>query len=227
MPDDTTLNRRAIIPIIVPPFICLADVAEVIVNTPLQLGAQNVSYAAAGAHTGEISAEMLTDIGVTYAIIGHSERRHLYHEDDSMVAKRTARALSSDLKPIICVGETLEEREQNKQFAICRTQLSNALQEIPAESARRIIIAYEPVWAIGTGKTARPEDALEMHRYLRTLLAEIYSSELAGEISILYGGSVKPENSAALLAQPDIDGALIGGASLKAESFLAIIKSAL
>ena len=216
-----------VVPVIAPPFTALWATAQEIGTSVLALAAQNVSYAERGAHTGEISPTMLSEMGVRYAIIGHSERRHVYHEDDAMVAARVARALSQNITPIICVGESLAERENGTYFAVCRQQVAAALAPLSSQDVARVCIAYEPVWAIGTGKTAQPQDAQDMHHYLRQSLAEIADSQVANAISILYGGSVTPSNSNALLVQEDIDGALVGGASLNAKSFAAIVESAL
>lgn len=213
--------------IVAPPFTALAIAQQEIASTPISLAAQNISYADSGAHTGEISPTMLADLGVTYAIVGHSERRHLYHEDNAMIADRVAQAIRNNITPIICVGETLPEREQGAHFSICDQQLTVALQKIQIHQMARVLIAYEPVWAIGTGKTASPHDAEEMHAHLRQSLSNISDQTTAESISILYGGSVKPDNSRELLAQKNIDGALIGGASLTAKSFIAIAENAL
>jgi triosephosphate isomerase len=177
---------------------------------------------AGGAFTGEISASMLCDVGVQYVILGHSERRHLFGETNAQINLKTVAALAAGLTPIVCVGEQLEQREAGKTAEVIRTQFTGSLDDITTEMAPQIVIAYEPVWAIGTGKVATPEQAEEVHADLRKLLAERYNNGIAETIRILYGGSVKPDNAAQLLARPNIDGALIGGASLKVNDFLGI-----
>jgi triosephosphate isomerase (TIM) len=176
-----------------------------------------------GPHTGEVAADMLRDIGCTYSIVGHSERRQYYFESDTMVSRKAQAALASDLIPILCVGETLAQRDQGNAERVVSGQLSGGLSGLTASDLARIIIAYEPVWAIGTGRTATPEQAQEMHAFIRRVFAEKYSEEISGAVRILYGGSVKPDNIAAIMAQGDIDGALVGGASRKAESFAQIV----
>ncbi|HCX29815.1 MAG TPA: triose-phosphate isomerase, partial [Blastocatellia bacterium] len=176
-----------------------------------------------GAHTGEVLAAMLRDVGARYVIVGHSERRQLYFETDSMVNRKCQAALASDLNVILCVGESLEQREQGIAERVVSGQLSGGLSRLTASDLDRIIVAYEPVWAIGTGRTATPEQAQEMHAFIRRVFAERYSDQAANELRILYGGSVKPDNIAGLMSQTDIDGALVGGASLKADSFAKIV----
>ena len=188
-----------------------------------QVGAQNVSDQEKGAYTGEVSAEMLESCEIDYCIVGHSERRGYYGETDKIVAAKVDKLLAHGLKPIVCVGEVLEEREANRQFDVVKTQVEGGLFHLDAENIQKIIIAYEPVWAIGTGKTATSEQAQEMHAHIRSLLAAKYGKEVADEISILYGGSCKPSNAKELFANPDVDGGLIGGASLKAKDFMGII----
>lgn len=212
---------------VAPTFTCLQDVAQVIAGSNIELSAQNIAYAPKGAYTGEISADMLKDVGCSHAIIGHSERRQYFGETDESVAKRVRAALDNDIVPIMCVGESLQERESGKTFDVVLTQLSNGLASVKREEAAKVVIAYEPVWAIGTGKTATPEQAQEVHAAIRTRLAEIFGSEIAEQIRLQYGGSVKASNARELLGQKDIDGALVGGASLKADDFAAIIKAAL
>lgn len=211
--------------IVAPAFTALAAAQQEIGSAPISLAAQNISYADSGAHTAEVSAAMLADLGVRYAIVGHSERRHLYGEDNAMVADRASHALRNNITPIVCVGERLPERENGTHFSVCAQQLTASLCKIEAAQIARVLIAYEPVWAIGTGKTASPHDAEEMHAYLRQSLAKISDQATAERVSILYGGSVKPSNSKELLAQQNIDGALVGGASLNAESFVSIVES--
>ncbi|MGX8713756.1 MAG: triose-phosphate isomerase, partial [bacterium] len=189
------------------------------------VGAQNVAAEEKGAYTGEVSAEMLESMEIDYCIVGHSERRAYYGETDKTVAAKVDRLLAHGLKPIVCVGEVLEEREAGRQLEVVKTQVENGLFHLTPEQMKEVVIAYEPVWAIGTGKTATPDQAQEIHAHIRSLLAAKYGKELADDISILYGGSCKPGNAKELFACPDIDGGLIGGASLKAEDFIAIALS--
>lgn len=212
--------------IICPPFPSLLTSHEMIKGTRLRLGAQNMSQLEGGAHTGEVSAKMLAAVGCTHVIIGHSERRQYYCETDSLVNAKTRRALQSGLVPIVCVGETLAQREQGETLQVIATQINSGLEGFTPEQASRIIIAYEPVWAIGTGKTATPEQAQQVHAGIRSLLATLFGKSTADKITIQYGGSVKPDNAAELLSRADIDGALVGGACLKAESFLSIARAA-
>lgn len=208
--------------LVCPPSINLSTVRNSIGDAAVGLGAQNMHHEASGAFTGEISAGMLTDAGVAYVILGHSERRHIFGETNEDVNKKARAALTAGLKPIVCVGEQLEDREAGNTAQVIRTQFEGSLAEISAEEMAKVVIAYEPVWAIGTGKVATPEQAEEVHADLRKQLVDRYNQELADSVRILYGGSVKPDNAAELLGQPNIDGALIGGASLKADDFLAI-----
>lgn len=208
--------------VLAPPFTALAAVSEEIRGTSLILAAQNVHWEPKGAFTGEISIPMLKDLGCGMVIIGHSERRQYFGETDASVNRRVRAALESTLQPIVCIGETLAERESGKHHSVVAQQLAGGLDGLTRQSLLRIILAYEPVWAIGTGRTASPETAQEMHRLIRDWLSEKFGEE-AQEVRILYGGSVKPENIDALMLQPDIDGALVGGACLEAESFLRII----
>ncbi len=209
-----------------PPFTALETALQV--RTELRasflLGAQNLYPAEKGAFTGEISPVMLQDLAVDFVILGHSERRHLFGETNEFVARKVRAALDHGLTPVVCVGETLEERQGGRALEVVEQQVRASLQGLSPEDLQRVLIAYEPVWAIGTGHTATPEQAQEMHAHVRRILAEMGAR--AEEIPILYGGSVKPENIAGLSEQPDIDGALVGGASLKADSFAAIIKRA-
>jgi len=209
--------------IIAPPFTALAAVVEAVKGTPLRVGAQNVAWEQQGAFTGEISPLMLKDIGVDTVIIGHSERRHIFAEDDAMINRRLRGALAAALLPILCLGETLEEREAGATLTVLERQLRGGLAEVDQEQAAGLVLAYEPVWAIGTGKTASKEQAQEVHAFLRQSLATLYEKKLAQSVRILYGGSVKPDNIDELMAQPDIDGVLVGGAALQAESFERII----
>lgn len=212
---------------VAPTFTCLQDVAELLRGTRIELSAQNISYAAKGAYTGEISADMLKDVGCTHAIIGHSERRQFFGETDEGVARRVRAALDNDIVPIVCIGESLAERESGKTFDVVLGQLVNGLASVKREEAARVVVAYEPVWAIGTGKTATPDQAQEVHAAIRAKLNELFGAEVGEAMRIQYGGSVKASNAKELLGQKDIDGALVGGASLVAEDFAAIIKSAI
>ncbi len=207
------------------PFTDLYAVFQVIKDSPIALGAQNIYWEDSGAFTGEISASMLKSTGCQFVIIGHSERRLYFGETDETVNKRIKKALDGELIPIVCVGESLEERETNKTEHVVETQIRGALQGLSKQDIADIVIAYEPVWAIGTGKVATPEQAQEVHKFIRNLLETLYDRELSESLRIQYGGSMKPENAAELLSQPDIDGGLIGGASLKADSFLGIINA--
>ena len=209
-----------------PPAVYLESVIAATAGSRVGVGAQNMYHEPSGAFTGEISAAMLVDLGCRYVILGHSERRHLLGETDRDVNRKVHAALEAGLTPIVCVGELLAQREANQTTAVIRRQFEGSLAEISAQQAARLVIAYEPVWAIGTGKVATPEIAEEVHLDLRNLLASQYNGETAGAVRIQYGGSVKPENAAEILAQPNIDGALVGGASLNAESFLAIVAAA-
>lgn len=211
--------------IVCPPFTSLNEVYSLIKDTNLKLGAQNMYFKDNGAFTGEISAGMLKAVGCDYVIIGHSERRTYFGETDELINNKIRKAISCDLKPIFCVGELLEQREAGITNDIVKGQLINGLQGITADEIENIIIAYEPVWAIGTGKTATPDQAQEVHQFIRGIISDMYSAEVAANLIIQYGGSVKPENASALLSRPDIDGALVGGACLKADSFLSIIAS--
>jgi len=209
---------------IAPAFTALAAVAEVVKGTNIILGSQNMGPDLQGAHTGEISPLMLKDIGVKAVILGHSERRHSYWETDALINKKVLLALVQDLEPILCVGETLEEREAGTLETVIGTQLREGLRNVPAAGLEKVTIAYEPVWAIGTGKTATPEDADAVHAYIRSVLAGLYGPGAAKSMCIQYGGSVKPDNVAELMAKPNIDGALVGGAALKVETFGPIAK---
>jgi triosephosphate isomerase (TIM) len=209
---------------IAPPFTAISAVAEVIKGSSLILGAQNMGQDEQGAHTGEVSALMLKDLGVKAVILGHSERRHTYLENDGLVNKKLLLAIKHGLEPILCVGETLEERESGRLEAVVGTQVREGLKGVAADDLTKVTIAYEPVWAIGTGKTATPDDADAVHAYIRSVVSALYGAQAAKAIVIQYGGSVKPENAAELMAKPNIDGALVGGASLKTETFVPIVK---
>ena len=210
---------------VAPPFVYLPIVSAVIEGTPVKLSAQDVFWEKEGAFTGEVSPYMLKDLGCTYCIVGHSERRIYFGETDEHVNKKVKALLEACITPIVCVGEKLEEREEGRVFEVVSQQVKGALNGVEVSSGEEIVIAYEPVWAIGTGKVATPEIAQEVHSYIRSLLKETIG-DVAEKVRILYGGSVKPDNIAGLMEQPDIDGALVGGASLKAESFCEIIKVA-
>jgi triosephosphate isomerase (TIM) len=206
--------------VICPPATALFAVADALKGSPLACGGQNVHWEAQGAFTGEISAAMLADLGCRYAIVGHSERRQYFGESDETVNKRMHAALKGALIPIVCIGETLQEREANRTFDVLDRQIAQGMKALSASST--IVIAYEPVWAIGTGKTATPVQAQEAHSYIRKQFAKLYGDSIAHTTRILYGGSVKPDNMSALMSQPDIDGGLVGGASLEVESFTKI-----
>jgi triosephosphate isomerase len=212
--------------VICPPFTSLETASTLIKDSTIAVGAQNMYFEDSGAYTGEISADMLLSVGCKYVILGHSERRTIFKESDEMINKKIKKALSKGLKPIFCIGETLQEREDNRTEKVIEVQVRSGLAGISAESFKDVVIAYEPVWAIGTGKTATPQQAEEVHKFIRNLLTEMYGKEIAENTVIQYGGSVKPENAKDLLSQPNIDGALVGGACLKAASFVEIIKSA-
>ena len=212
--------------IICPPFTSLSLSASLISGSIIKLGAQNMYFEENGAFTGEISASMLLSSGCEYVILGHSERRHIFGETDDLINKKIKKALSSGLKPIFCVGETLDERESGVTNEIIKRQVYEGLNGLSEKDLDTIIIAYEPVWAIGTGKTATPNQAQEVHNFIRNLISDKFSSAAAEKIIIQYGGSVKPDNAKELLSQKDIDGALVGGACLKAESFIGIIQAA-
>lgn len=211
--------------IVCPPFTSLSEVYSLVKNTPVKLGAQNMYFEDSGAYTGEISPLMLKSVGCEYVILGHSERRNIFGENDETINKKIKKAFEKELKVIFCIGESLEQRESGVTNKIVGNQIINGLDGIDEQSMKNIIIAYEPIWAIGTGKTATPEQAQEVHAFIRKLISEKFSTQTAENIVIQYGGSVKPDNAATLLSQPDIDGALVGGACLKADSFLSIIAS--
>jgi len=212
---------------IAPPFTALHAVREALRGSRILLGAQNAASEVEGAHTGEISPRMLKDAGVSVVILGHSERRHVYGETDALVNKKVKLALAQGLDVILCVGETLDERQSGVTEKVVQRQTEAGLAGVAVTELGKVTIAYEPVWAIGTGKNATPQDADAVHSFLRTVVSRMYTSEAAQSLIIQYGGSVKPENAAELMAQPDVDGALVGGASLKAKDFLAIVKGAL
>jgi len=211
--------------IVATPFTHLVPVAEVVKGTVVGLSAENCADHAKGAYTGEVSADMLVSAGCEYTILGHSERRQYYGETDEKLVEKTKLALGAGLKVILCVGENLDEREAGKHFDVCETQIKNVLYNFTAEDMKSIIVAYEPVWAIGTGKTATAEQAEEIHAFIRKVVADKFGAQVADDLTILYGGSCKPSNAKELFAQPDIDGGLIGGAALKADDFIAIALS--
>lgn len=219
-------NDESVGVILCPPFPYLSAVSEAIEGTMIELGAQNCYHEKAGAFTGEVSPQMLLDCGCQYVILGHSERRHVLGECGDLINRKVHCALECGLKVIICFGEKLEQREANQTEKVLAEQFSVSLANVSAESASQIILAYEPVWAIGTGHTATPEQAQAAHVFLREKAGELFGSEAAANMTIQYGGSVKPDNAASLFSQPDVDGGLIGGASLKAAQFLAIIEAA-
>ena len=208
---------------IAPPYTALAAVARVLSGSGVKLGAQNVHWEKTGAFTGEISPLMLRDTGCVMAIVGHSERRHVFGETDFMINQRTIGALQHGITPVFCIGETLKQRETGQTMKVLEDQVQAGLAGIELNDGEQLVVAYEPVWAIGTGKTATEEQAQEAHAFIRNLLEGMFEKNIAGQIRILYGGSVKPENIDILMSQPDIDGALVGGAALKAESFERII----
>ena len=209
--------------IICTPFIHLASVAEIVKDSAIELGAENCADKEKGAYTGEVSAEMVKSTGAQWVILGHSERREYYNETPEILKEKVQLALANGLKVLFCIGETLEEREANKQNEVVKAELAGSVFNLSAEEWKNIVIAYEPIWAIGTGKTATAEPAEEIHAYIRSCVAEVYGQEVADDTTILYGGSCKASNAPELFAKPDIDGGLIGGASLKAADFKGII----
>lgn len=211
--------------IVCPPFPYLEMANDYANDSYFMVGAQNVNDNESGAYTGEVSASMLESMELNYCIVGHSERRQYYGETNAGVAKKVAMLLAHNLKPIVCVGELLDEREAGRHFEVIRQQVTEGLSGITAEQMKEVVLAYEPVWAIGTGKTATPAQAQEVHAFIRSLLRELYGDQTADDTSILYGGSCKPANAKELFANPDVDGGLIGGASLKADDFIAIAQS--
>ncbi|MBI4568128.1 MAG: triose-phosphate isomerase [Planctomycetes bacterium] len=215
--------------VVFPPAVHLVAVVEELKGTAVGVGAQNAHFAASGAYTGEVSPTMILDAGAAWALLGHSERRHFEGgapEDDALLNRKLKAALAAGMRPVLCIGETLAERESGRTEAVLGGQLSGSLAGLSSEELVRTVLAYEPVWAIGTGKTATPETAQEAHAFVRRWLAGRFSAETAGEVRVQYGGSVKPENAAALMAMPDVDGALVGGASLAAAAFAAIVTAA-
>lgn len=214
--------------VIAPPFTALAKLSELLGGSQkIRLGAQNMYFEMSGAFTGEVSPAMLRELFVKYVILGHSERRQIFGETDALINKKVRTALASELKPILCVGETLEERDAGKEKDVLETQLRGSLEGVSGDDLPDVVIAYEPVWAIGTGRNATPEQAQDSHAHVREVLAELSDGATAAKVRIQYGGSVKPANAAVLLGQPDIDGALVGGASLEPRSFSEIVKAAI
>jgi triosephosphate isomerase len=213
--------------VLCPPFTSLSDVNEIVMESNIRLGAQDVYWERDGAFTGEISSPMLKNVGCEYCIVGHSERRQFFGETNETVNKKAKALLKEGLKPIVCVGEMLEERKANKTFDVIKDHVVNSLAGLTAEDMGKVVIAYEPVWAIGTGLTATKEQAQEVHKYIRGLLKENFGEAVAKSVRIQYGGSVKPENIKELISQEDVDGALVGGASLKSDPFSQIVRNCL
>ena len=212
--------------VIAPPYTALTSVYKIIKNTNIKLGAQNMYYEEKGAFTGEISPSFLKEIGVEYVILGHSERRDIFNESDALINKKLKKALSMDLKPIVCIGEHLEEREAGKTKERIEYQMNETFKDLSKDQIKKTVIAYEPIWAIGTGKTATPEQAEEIHIFIRELLSQKYNEETANNVRIQYGGSIKPNNADDLFSKENIDGGLVGGASLEADSLIQIIEAA-
>jgi triosephosphate isomerase len=219
-------SETSVSAVVCPPFTSIQKVSDLASDSNVGVGAQNMYFEASGAYTGEISAEMLRHLRVDWVILGHSERRAIFGETDELINQKVIAALANSLKPILCVGETIEEREAGDTLKVVETQLTEGLRNVDESKAEEIVIAYEPVWAIGTGKTATPEMAQEVHAYIRKLLNALFGEAKGESIRILYGGSMKPANAEELLAQKDIDGGLIGGASLQSNSFLELIEAA-
>lgn len=218
IPAETTAQV-----IVAPTFVNLASAVNQLKSTSIGVSAQNMHQAASGAYTGEIAADMLKSIGVNTVILGHSERRAIFHESDALIASKVDAALQNDMTVIFCFGEELKDRQSANHFNIVENQLKDGLFHIEAKDWEKIVLAYEPVWAIGTGETASPEQAQEMHEFIRETVRKAFGSDIAEDVSILYGGSVKPDNAKEIFSKPDVDGGLIGGAALKAEDFLAIV----
>lgn len=221
------LNLQGSEVVVLPPFTALRDVIKLAADTPLQVGAQNLHPEDRGAFTGEVSGPMLRDVGCTYVVVGHSERRQLFGDTNAGVNRKLQAALSQSLLPILCIGETKDEREGNRTLEVIQKQLEECLAGLDSSKVNRVIFAYEPIWAIGTGLTASPEQAQEVHAFIRRIIAENYGNTTAACAIILYGGSVKPDNAFSLLKEKDINGALVGGAALKPDSFVEIIKEAI
>lgn len=211
--------------VVAPTFVNLKTAVDTINGKNITVAAQNMHQAEGGAFTGEIAANMLTDIGVNTVILGHSERRAYFHETDALLANKVDTALKHDMRVIFCFGEELKDRQIDNHFNVVEYQLRDGLFHLDKKDWKNIVLAYEPVWAIGTGETASPEQAEEMHKFIRDLIAKVYGHEIADEVTILYGGSVKPDNAKEIFSKPDVDGGLIGGAALKADDFLAIVNA--
>ena len=223
-PDSASLLRDREV-LVAPPFMSIPAVSQALAGSSILLGAQNVHYEASGAFTGEVSAPMLRAFGVSHVIIGHSERRHIFKESDELVSKRLSGVIANRMTAIFCIGETLEQRDRGDTMRVVLAQLQAGLAETPSEKSGQLIVAYEPVWAIGTGRNATPQQAQEVHAAIRVALRDHFSAEKADQVRILYGGSVTPDNVNSLISQSDIDGALVGGASLKADSFARIARA--
>ncbi len=219
------LPQNSVSVMVAPPFVNLPAAVSQLRGVAVEVAAQNMHFADSGAYTGEVSADMLLSIGVETVILGHSERRAYFHEDDALLSKKVIQAIDKGMRVIFCFGEELSDRKAGNHFSVVESQLKNALFSLPETAWKQMILAYEPVWAIGTGETASPEQAQEMHAFIRNLVSDAYSSKVADDVSILYGGSVKPGNAAEIFSKPDVDGGLIGGASLVAEDFVAIVNA--
>lgn len=220
---ELTLENTRVI--VAPTFVNLSSVVKAAKESAVEVAAQNMHQAASGAFTGEISGEMLKGIGIESVILGHSERRAYFGEDDALLAEKVNGALKNNLEVIFCFGEELEDRKSDNHFNVVESQLKNGVFHLEAAAWKNIVLAYEPVWAIGTGETASPEQAQEMHAFIRNLIVDTYGAEVANEVSILYGGSVKPANAKEIFSNPDVDGGLIGGAALNADDFVSLVKS--
>jgi len=221
---DSSLNKDVKV-IVAPPFTNLQSANQALIDSDILVAAQNMHQNSNGAYTGEVSAAMLLSVGVDIVILGHSERRAYFHETNELLAKKVTTAISNDMTAIFCFGEELEDRKTGNHFKLVESQLKEGLFHLSDGDWKNIVLAYEPVWAIGTGETASPEQAQEMHAFIRKIVADGYSKEIANNVSILYGGSVKPDNASEIFGKPDVDGGLIGGAALNAESFVAIINA--
>ena len=217
-------GETAVEVVVCPPFTVISKVAEALKGSSIAYGAQDVYWEDEGAYTGEVAPKMLTDLGCKFCIVGHSERRTYFHETNETVNKKVKAALKHGLAPIMCVGERLEERDSGKTFDVVKNHIESGLAGLSKEDVAKIVIAYEPVWAIGTGRTATPEQAQEVHKYIRELLKKAYGEDVSSKVRIQYGGSVKPDNIKSIMAGPDIDGALVGGASLKVKDFAEIVR---
>jgi len=220
---DLTLNNTRVI--VTPTFVNISEVVNVTKGSAVEVAAQNMHQAKSGAYTGEISAEMLTSLGLKIVILGHSERREYFGETDAILAKKVDAALENNLEVVFCFGEVLEDRKSDNHFNVVESQIKNGLFHLEASAWKNIILAYEPVWAIGTGETASPEQAQEMHAFIRKIVADKYNQEVADSVSILYGGSVKPSNAKEIFSKEDVDGGLIGGAALNSDDFVSLVKS--